>query len=54
MCTTGLEQARFPSWPEDERVALRSMITDVVVRAAGDEERWPALDDLIHAEFSTR
>jgi len=49
MYTTGLEQARFPSWPENERVALRSMITDVVVRTAGDEERWPALNDLIQA-----
>ncbi|GGU62998.1 hypothetical protein [Lentzea flava] len=49
MYTSGLEQAGWTGWPEDERAAFRALVTGVVVRAAEDEERWPSLDDLIQA-----
>lgn len=47
--TSGLVWARWPEWPEGERAALRGLLTEVIVRAAGDEESWPKLDDLFQA-----
>ncbi|USX51078.1 hypothetical protein [Lentzea sp. HUAS12] len=47
--TAGLAWARFESWPESEQAALRALVTDVVVRAAADPERWWRLDELLHA-----
>ncbi|RDI33260.1 hypothetical protein DFR72_102509 [Lentzea flaviverrucosa] len=47
--TAGLRWARWPSWPEAERTALRALITDLIVRVAGDQERWWQLDELIQA-----
>ncbi|GLY52728.1 hypothetical protein [Lentzea sp. NBRC 102530] len=47
--TAGLKWARFDSWPEDEQTALRTLVTDVVVRAAGDPERRWKLDELLQA-----
>ncbi|WP_394615691.1 hypothetical protein JNUCC0626_39130 [Lentzea sp. JNUCC 0626] len=47
--TAGLPWARFDSWPEGEQEALRTLITDVVVRVAGDPERRHELDRLLQA-----
>ncbi|MCR3752860.1 hypothetical protein LX88_006855 [Lentzea californiensis] len=47
--TAGLQWARWPSWPEAERTALRAPITDLIGRVAGDQERWRQLDELIQA-----
>ncbi|MFJ5991046.1 hypothetical protein [Lentzea sp. NPDC092896] len=45
----GMMLARPLTWPEDERAALRAQLTDALRRAAGDEERWPALEALFQA-----
>ncbi|MEU3649709.1 hypothetical protein AB0E59_40500 [Lentzea sp. NPDC034063] len=42
----GLALARPFTWPENERAALRAQLTGAIRRAAGDDERWPALDAL--------
>ncbi|MFD9704756.1 hypothetical protein [Lentzea sp. NPDC059081] len=47
--TMGLSWAGFAEWPEAERAALRAQVTDVVLRAAADEERWRDLSELVQA-----
>ncbi len=47
--TTGLEWARWPGWPEEERTALRALVTEIICRAAEDEKRWGQVNELIVA-----
>lgn len=47
--TFGMTRAESVSWPEDQRTALREQFTEVIMRAAADEERWPNLDSLIQS-----
>ncbi|GHH60972.1 hypothetical protein [Lentzea cavernae] len=47
--TMGLTWAGFSHWPEAERTALYAQVTDIVLRAASDEERHKDLGELIEA-----
>jgi hypothetical protein len=47
--TQGLTWAQLPNWPEEERDALRTLLTQAIVRAAGDEQRRPNVDELVKA-----
>ncbi|WP_439661538.1 hypothetical protein ACSHWB_08515 [Lentzea sp. HUAS TT2] len=47
--TQGLTWAGVSRWPENEQIALRSLLTETVVRAAGNEERRLEVAELIWA-----
>ena len=47
--TAGLTWAGWQEWPEAERAALHAQVTDVVLRAAANEERRKGLGELVQA-----
>ncbi|MFD4642266.1 nucleoside-diphosphate sugar epimerase/dehydratase [Lentzea sp. NPDC058436] len=47
--TMGLTWAGWQDWPEAERTALYEQVTDVVLRAAADENRLRDLGELLQA-----